>query len=267
MDAADLRLPQCFLEVLDHLYDRHDDLSLVKMESLRAIRETELHKRCREAFDSGNPNVRFELQMAIWSAVRRHLEDWSPFTEQLANDLAFNVPTLIELHHLFDGQRVEYRELAKHPALHVTSEWTKLQLVLMAEHYEADANVLGLLVGNVWKAGTYHGLLSQNLSYDRCTELFRKSSQSGLNALYPAPKRRLGTKLYRGGDLDPSLSHGMSWTDDKATAVFFAKRHANKTPIVVSTRRSDNEVLARYSDEKEVVLAYDKDRPFELEFL
>lgn len=59
----------------------------------------------------------------------------------------------------------------------------------------------------------------------------------------------------------------MSWTDDKATAVFFAKRHANKTPIVVSTRRSDNEVLARYSDEKEVVLAYDKDRPFKLEFL
>jgi len=267
MNTSGLRLPPCFLAVLDHLYDCHDDLSLVKMESLRAIRETELHRRCREAFDSENSDVRFELQMAFGSAVRRHLKDWSPFTEQLANDLAFNVPMLIELHHLFDGQQVEYRELAKHPALHVASKWTKLQLVLMAEHYGADPDVIGLLVGNAWKAGTYHGLLSQNFSYQRCTEFLRASSQRGLNALYPAPKRRLGTKLYRGGDFDPLLSHGMSWTDDKAMAVFFAKRHANKTPIVVSTLRSDNEVLARYSDEKEVVLAYDRDRPFELEFL
>jgi hypothetical protein len=267
MDTSGLRLPPCFLTVLDHLYDRHDDLSLVEIETLRAIAETELHKRCREAHDLSDSTRMLDLQMEIGSAVRQHLEEWSPFSEQMANDLAFNARMFIELHHLFDGQQVEYKELAKHPALHFASKWTKLQLVLMAEHYEADANVLGLLVGNVWKAGTYHGLLSQNLSYDRCTELFRKSSQSGLNALYPAPKRRLGAKLYRGGDFDPSLSHGMSWTDDKAMAVFFAKRHANKTPIVVSTRTSDNEVLARYSDEKEVVLAFDRDRPFELEFL
>lgn len=267
MEASNLRLPLCLLKVLEDLYDIDGELRLVDIGSLRAIAETELHQRCRDAFESENIELRCELQMGLASAVCQHLDEWSPFSEALVNDLVFNVSKLIELHDLFGGRQVNHHALAKHPALYLASGWTKLQLVLMAEHYGVDSDTLGLLVGNAWKAGNYHGLLSQNVSNKRCTELFRKSSQRGLNALYPAPKRRLGAKLYRGGDFDPSLPHGMSWTDDKAMAVFFAKRRANKTPIVVSTRTSDNEVIARYSDEKEVVLAFDSDRPFELEFL
>ena len=72
---------------------------------------------------------------------------------------------------------------------------------------------------------------------------------------------------FRHGEVQPLLPHGMAWTHDKNMAIFFAQRNANKTPIVVSTATSESEILATYSDEKEVVLAYDPGRRFEVEFV
>jgi hypothetical protein len=86
------------------------------------------------------------------------------------------------------------------------------------------------------------------------------------DSLY-APSKAISKTLYRGGGFCPSLSHGMSWTEDRDMAVFFAKRLNKTTPIVLTTKTSANRVLARFDHESEAVLAYDTNRPFEVAFV
>jgi hypothetical protein len=55
-----------------------------------------------------------------------------------------------------------------------------------------------------------------------------------------APIKAISKTLYRGGGFCTLLSHGMSWTEDRDMAVFFAKRQDKTMPIVLATKTSAN---------------------------
>jgi len=109
--------------------------------------------------------------------------------------------------------------------------------------------------------------MTSNFSFETCSNWLEASSQFGLNAIDPAPTKRIGKTLYRGGAFDPCLAHGMAWTEDKDMAKFLATRLSKETPIVVSTLTEANRVLVRYQHESEVVLPYDPNREFKIEFV
>ena len=145
--------------------------------------------------------------------------------------------------------------------------WAKLQGVLAAQQFECNSDVLGLFVGLAWKAGKAQSIMTGDFGPEQSTSLFKCSSAAGLNALEPSPKAPIKTVLYRGGTMDPTLSYGMAWTEKKDVAAFFATRMNENVPVVLSTRTADNQVLARFKHESEVVLPYEPSRPFEIEFL
>lgn len=115
--------------------------------------------------------------------------------------------------------------------------------------------------------GNGQSIMTANFDFKTCTKLFEASSQQGLNMDESAPTKAIRKTLYRGGAFCPMLSHGMSWTEDRDMAVFFAKRQNKPTPIVLATKTSANRVLARFKHESEAVLAYDTNRPFKVEFV
>lgn len=265
--SVNLQIPQPLLDLLTDQYEANDDLRFVTSKELARVKNSSLHKSCREAMASCNKERISDLQSSIFQSALQKCENFFPFTQEQAMDLAFHADQILEIHTLFAAGQVNFEELLNKPILLESSKWTKLQLVLMADHFGANPDVLGLVVGNAWKLGELHGLLSQNFSYQRCTELFLSSSQMGLNAIFASSSKPLGPVLYRGGDFSPTLASGMSWTNNKKIAEFFAKRSSNKVPIVVSTPTDKKQILARYEEEKEVVLSYDPDRHFELEFV
>ena len=109
--------------------------------------------------------------------------------------------------------------------------------------------------------------MTANFDFARVSSWLEKSSERGLNARHPAPKKPISKRLFRGGAFGPSLAHGMAWTEDRDMAMFFAKRLNNSTPVIVSTLSKDNRVIVRYEHESEVVLLHDPKRFCEVEFI
>lgn len=256
-------VPDGIIHAIENLYDEQNQLRFIEECELRPLVDTSFHKGHTTAREAKDQLAGLRLEMAIDASF----PTLYPFDNAAIKDMAFQSDLIVGIYDVLASGENCYDRLRTNSFLRFASSWAKLQFVLAAEHYESEPDTMGLVVGNAWKDGNGQGIMTANFDFARCSDWLAKSSQRGLNAIHPAPKKRIGKMLYRGGALSSELSHGMSWTDDHDEAVFFAKRQHNGPPVVVSTQTKRNCVLVRFEHEREVVLPYDPMRPFEVEFI
>jgi len=259
-------LPAQITAIIDNLYDLRGDLTFYPLPALLELSELDLCKSAQAALKLDGVSAATNISFGISNAVAKHIGMAGPFATDAVSDLMFYLDGIVAFHELLMMPPQPFEQWVDDSLLYRGGYWTTLQFVLAADHYNCDPDILGLVVGHAWKLGKMHGLLTSNFDQRRCSKWLEASSQRGLNAMEPAPSSPLSKTLYRGGVQSPHLAHELSWTEDKETAVFFAERQPHGEPMVVSTQSRDCKVLARYEHESEVVLAYDANRQFKVEF-
>lgn len=261
-------IPKSLFDIIEDMYDCSYDLRLIPREMFMPLVGSVFHSQYHEAVQTKDYMIFDDIMSALRSEFTERSLDVFSFEFEAARSILVQPEQYIAMHDAFAaGTPLTKEGVATDLFFHTAPPWTQLQYVLMADHYDTDPDTLGMLVTRAWKTGKGRSIMGANFTLEYCTELFLRCSNSGLNALEPAPKKPIRKKLYRGGEMCPLLSNGMCWTEDRAEAVFFAKRLNKKVPVVLSTPTSANTVLARYEHESEVVLSCDEKRPFEVEFV
>lgn len=231
------------------------------------VKQLRLYQQFLDCEKHNDQYQAYSISDAIREGIRERYNDFVPFAEDAAISIFFWCDRFIKLYdHLQTNPELDTK-LTQDSFVLCGNAWAKLQFVLAARHFNCNADILGFLVTTAWKEGKGQSIMTANFGPELSTSLFRASSEQGLNVLEQKPSKPVAKVLYRGGNMDPRLSHGMAWTEDRKTAEFFATRLGAKVPVILSTRTADNEILARYKHENEVVLPYDPKRPFQVEFV
>ncbi|WP_299284517.1 hypothetical protein [uncultured Tateyamaria sp.] len=260
-------VPAEIFQILNNMYDTSDQLTLVPRENFVPLLDCKLHEKLRDASDRKDHFAMMEMRMIIETAVAKAGYGFCSFETGAAVSVLFEPEKFIDLYDLLEADQAVEGDEGLNAFIWRSGQWAQLQFVLAAIHYKSNPDTLGRFVSSAWKTGKGQSIMTANFDFKTCSELFEASSQRGLNMEESAPTKAISKTLYRGGALCPSLSHGMSWTEDRDMAVFFAKRLNKETPIVLSTKTSANRVLARFEHESEAVLSYDTKRPVQVEFL
>jgi len=260
-------VPAEIFQILNNMYDTSDQLTFVPRENFVPLLDCKLHEKLRDASDRKDHFAMMEMRMIIETALANAGYGFCPFETGAAVSILFEPDKFIALYDVLEADHAVEGVEGLDAFIWRSGPWAQLQFVLAAIHYKSNADTLGRFVSRAWKTGNGQSIMTANFDFKTCNELFEASSQQGLNRDESAPRKPIGKTLYRGGALCPKLSHGMSWTEDRDMAVFFAKRLNKETPIVLATKTSANRVLARFEHESEAVLAYDTNRPFEVEFV
>jgi len=260
-------VPAVVFQILNNMYDSKDQLSFEPKETYESLLGCEFHQKLSEAVDRNDELAMVEMRMGIHVALADAGYGFSPFGSDAVFSMLFQPQKFIALYELLASDQPVERVDGLDAFIWGSGSWVQLQFVLAAMHYKSNADTLGQFVGRAWKTGQGQSIMTANFNFKTCSELFEASSQRGLNMDASAPTTAIRKTLYRGGAFCPMLSHGMSWTEDRDMAVFFAKRLDKQTPIVLATKTSANRVLARFEHECEAVLSYDTKRPVQVEFL
>lgn len=128
-------------------------------------------------------------------------------------------------------------------------------------------HVFGSLLAATHQKGRVGSLVISVYSPSTAEKMFRLASKESLEFGREHPTNNQSTTLYRGGYSDSSaeLASGMCWTDNIEIAAWFATRKIKDgTAFLLSTKASDNEVLARFDYENEVLLSPDENRLYEI---
>lgn len=260
-------VPGMIINTVEDLYDSRGELRYVSKDALGPLIDSPIQQSHLAARRANDSMAGINMQMAVELKVSERVGEMCFFEVAAAMDMTFQSDLMVAIYEAVASSENPYDRLRDDFFLRLASPWAKLQFVLAAEHYQADSDVLGLVVGNAWKEGRGQSIMTANFDFLRCSRWLEASSERGLNAIHAAPKKPIGKTLFRGGSLCPSLPHGMAWTEDRDQAVFFAERLSKGAPVIVSTHTADNRVLVRYEHESEVVLPHDPNRPFEVEFI
>jgi hypothetical protein len=260
-------LPAPVFPILSNWYDSKDQLRFVPKETYESLLGSEFCQKLGDAADRNDQCAAEEMRLGICFSLADAGCRFCPFGVEIIFSILFQPQRFIALYELLaDDQPVE-RVDGLDAFIWGSGSWVQLQFVLAALHYKSNADTLGQFVGRAWKTGHDKSIMTASFGFKTCSDLFEASSQRGLNMDASAPTKAISKTLYRGGGFCPSLSHGMSWTEDRDVAVFFAKRLNKAMPAVLTTKTSTNRVLARFEHESEAVLAYDTNRSFEVEFV
>lgn len=255
------------VSLLDAMVAHENRMIFAPQSKYEDVKKLALYQQYLECKESDDKDQGFMIASAIRSGICALYNDFVPFADEAAASVFFQPDRYIKFYDFLET-RPELDDRLTESAFAVCScAWAKLQFILAAKHFGCNADVLGMLVASAWKTGHAQSIMTANFGPRYSTAVFRASSLRGLNSVEKAPKKSVGKTLFRGGDMDPRLSHGMAWTEDRDMAVFFATRLNPKVPVVLSTKTTDNDVLARFEHEDEVVLPYDPKRPFEVTFL
>lgn len=260
-------LPDGLLQILENMYNLFDHLNFVSLDELSRLTGSPIYQRYTVARKDKDQIAMSEISVAFQAELYQGVDSYWPFNISAAMDLAFRPDEIVEFYQSLAANSGVFDRWRDDDFMYTSSPWTKLQFVLAADHYKTDADTLGLVVGHAWKEGQHQSIMTANFDFATCSRLLEASSERGLNAVDPAPRKPIAKTLYRGGSFCPKLPHGMSWSEDRDEAVFFANRQSKGTPIIVNTQSEDNKVLVRYVHEAEVVLPYDPTRAFKIEFL
>ena len=259
-----------FNEVIDivvDLYDSQGELRFLELEHLLEISESETVANASKIQDSQDSLAGLKFQSALHDKIMEQIGDVAFFQYQAALDLIFRIEDVIAFYQALKSGSVDFEYWQQCSLFFLCNPWLKLQLVLASQIYSADKDIHGLTLGHAWKAGNGQSILTANFDFQSCSQWLQRAGVRGLNVVGPAPKTPLKKTLYRGGAFSDRLHHGMAWTECKETAKFFATRLSKNTPIIVSTASNKDEVIVRYEHEMEVVLPYDTNREFNVEFI
>lgn len=251
---------------LDGMVEHENRMIFAPQSRYEDVKKLALYQQYLECIESDDKDQGFFIALAVRHGIAMLYNDFEPFAEEAATSVFFQPDRYIEFYDLLETRPDLDDRLTQNSFAISSCAWAKLQFVLAARHFNCNADVLGMLVASAWKTGHAQSIMTANFGPTISTSLFRASSSIGLNSVETAPSHPVGKTLFRGGDMDPRLSHGMAWTEDRDMAVFFATR-GSKVPVVLSTKTTNNEVLARFKHEDEVVLPYDPKRPFEVTFV
>lgn len=263
----DPEVPAVIFQILNNMYDTSDQLTFEPRETFVPLLDCKIHQKLRDASDRKDHFAMMEMRMIIETALANAGYGFCPFETDAAVSVLFEPDKFIDLYDLLEADQAVEGVEGLDAFIWRSGPWAQLQFVLAAKHFKSNPGTLGRFVSRAWKTGKGQSIMTANFDFKTCTKLFEASSQQGLNMDESAPRKPIRKTLYRGGGFCPLLSHGMSWTEDRDMAVFFAKRLNKETPIVLATKTSANRVLARFEHESEAVLAYDTKRPFEVEFV
>lgn len=255
------------VQFLDGMVAHENRMIFAPQPKYQDVKKLALYQQYFECMGSDEEDQGFLIATAIRHGIRKLYNDFVPFTEEAATSVFFQPDRYIEFYGFLETRPDLDDRLTQNSFAICSCAWAKLQFVFAARHFNCNANVLRMLVASAWKTGHSQSIMTANFGPTISTSLFRASSSIGLNSFETAPSRTVGKTLFRGGGMDPRLSHGMAWTEDRDMDVFFATRLSSKVPVVLSTKTTDNEVLARFQHEDEVVLSYDPKRPFEVTFV
>lgn len=260
-------VPAVIFQILGNMYDTKNQLTLEPKETYESLLGSEFHQKLRDASDRKDHFAMMEMRMIIETAVANAGYGFCSFETGAAVSVLFEPDKFVALYNVLAADEAVEGDEGLDAFIWRSGPWAQLQFVLAAIHYRSNPDTLGRFVSRAWKTGKGQSIMTANFDFKTCSELFEASSQRGLNMDESAPTKAISKSLYRGGALCPSLSHGMSWTEDRDMAVFFAKRLNAETPIVLATKTSANRVLARFEHESEAVLSYDTKRPVQVEFV
>jgi len=206
--------------------------------------------------------------------MRKMNADESSFMYDIhARELAFSAELILKARTVIDIGKGLRDAKRIPPRLLVSSNFLLTDLVYYAwasEKCKCDV-ILGYLISASHQKGKVGGLLINQFGPELTTSLFRQSHDLGLYAYGKKSQASAPEIAYRGGFFDPydgveKLASGMCWTDDPQQAAWFANRRIGQTgiPVVIATELRNSETLARFEYEKEIVLAHDDYRGYEV---